>query len=281
MIDHPGFGLPNLGKTDQSGRQLGLFIKGNIAKINYRFSIDKPFVEDEKHKVDVYKSSYYPTSNHSFKGYAYYSFFDEEKFKSSYVGMSYLGKKKILNVGAGFDLHPESMASLTASKDTIWHDKKLFGLDLFVDYPFANKSVFTLYSSAFFYDFGPNHIRTYGAMNPYKKGSIQQGGGNSHYNVGTGNIFYTMTGYILPEKWQFAKGIIQPTMAIHYKDFEALNEAAFQYDIGVNYYISGHNAKLSLQYSNWAVYNGNTGHQSSAKIDQRRGMLVFMTQFYI
>jgi hypothetical protein len=281
MLDHPGFNFPNLGKTDQAGRQVGIFIKGNVAGFNYRFSLDNPFVRNELDSIAFMESVYAPNSNTAVKGYVFYSFLDEEKFKSSYVPMSYLGKKKVLNLGAGFDFHPKSMASLNASSQQIFHDKKNFGIDLFLDYPFTNKSVLTLYTTALFYDYGPNHVRTYGVMNPVKTGDYAQGGGNYHYNVGTGTIYFGLAGFILPESWQPFSGKFQPIVAVHYKDFEGLNEASLQYDLGINYLISGHNAKVNLQYSSWNFYQGTSGFESDATISSQKGMLVLQVQMYL
>lgn len=281
MLDHPGFALPTLGKTDQAGRQVGVFIKGNLAKINYHFSIDKPFLRDERDMIALHESHYYPSSNNGYKGYLFYSFLDEEQFRSSYLHFSYLGKKKVLNVGAGFNYHRNALASMHSLDDTTLHDEKLFGLDVFFDYPSSNNAVFTLYAASYIYDYGPNHVRTYGPMNPLKQGQLTQGGGNSHYNVGTGNIIYGITGYVLPSALQPFKGRLQPVVAVHYKDFEALKEASFQFDAGLNYYISGHNAKLTLQYSTWPVYSGTPGFQSDATVEDVKSSLTFQVQMYL
>ncbi len=275
MVDHPGFNFPNLGRTDQAGRQIGIFAKGNLSKFNYRFTIDKPFLRDERKKIDIDKSNYFPNDNLSFEGYAFYSFLDEEKFKSGYASLGYLGKKKILNIGAGFDIHPESMASINAaSLDTVKHDKKLFAVDLFLDHPFNNGSVLTLYSVGYFYDFGPNHIRTYGVMNPFPTKIPGQGAGNSYYNVGTGTIVHTSLGYILPDSWQPFAGRLQPIAAVQYKDFEALEESSLQFDAGVNYYMAGHNAKIHLQYSTWPIYE-------EGKVDDMRGVFTCQLHVYL
>jgi hypothetical protein len=281
MLDAPGFNIPNLSKTDQAGRQLGVFFKGNAGKFNYRFAVNKPFTQDERSNIALHQSIYYPNSRESFTGYVFYSFLDKEKFKSSYVSTSYLGKKKILNMGAGYDIHPQSLASLNAAGDTSFHDKKLFGVDVFWDYPFKNSSVLTVYSVAYFHDFGPNYVRSLGTMNPISTGSVPQGGGNAEYKIGTGNIYYTALGYILPDNWQPLPGRFQPTLAIQYKNFEGLAESSTQFDIGLNYYISGHNAKLTLQYSNWPVYGGSPGYQSTATILQKKNLLIFQVQMFL
>ncbi len=275
MLDHPGFGLPNLGKTDQSGRQIGIFARGNIQKINYRFSIDKPFVQDGLSGIALNKAVYYPNTKTAYKGYAFYSFLDTEWSKSSYLGLSYLGSKKICNVGAGFDFHPQSMAYLNAADDTVLHNKTLFGADLFIDYPLSNKGVFTTYIAAYLYDFGPNYVRSYSVMNPYKTSNeVAQGDGNYYYNIGTGTILYGIAGYVCPSLSKILPGKVQLTGALHYRDLEALPEPSLQYDLGVNYYISGYNSKITLQYSSWNVY-------SETKITGTKGAIVCQLQMYL
>ncbi len=281
MVDHPGFGLPNLGKTDQSGRQLGIFTRGNVAKFNYRFSIDKPFVKDEMGNIGINESTYTPNLKMAYKGYLFYSFLDEEHSTSSYLSLTHLGKKKIFNIGAGFDVHPQSMASLNNEGDKILHDKVLLGVDMFLDYPFADESALTFYLAGYSYDFGPNYVQTYSVMNPLKTGSLEQGGGNSHYNLGTGTIIYSTVGYLLPQSLQFGPGKFQLAAAVHYKDFEALADPSVQIDAALHYYLSGHNAKFSLQYSNWNVYSGTPGYNSTAKKESTKGMVVLQSQIYL
>jgi len=281
MVDHPGFGLPNLGKTDQSGRQIGVFFRGNVANMNYRFSIDKPFVEDGMSNISLNESVYCPNIKTAYKCYVYYSFLDEEHSKSSYLSLTHLGSKKIINIGAGFDFHPRCMASLNEQGDTLLHNKVLVGADVFIDYPYENKSAITFYVAGYNFNFGPNYVQTYGAMNPLKSGMLEQGGGNAHYNVGTGTIIYTSVGYLLPESLQFGSGMLQLAGAMHYKNFEALAESSTQFEGALHYYLSNHKAKVSLQYSTWNVYKGTSGYNSDAKIDSMKGMLVFQTQIYL
>jgi hypothetical protein len=90
-----------------------------------------------------------------------------------------------------------------------------------------------------------------------------------------------LAGFILPESWQPFSGKFQPIVAVHYKDFEGLNEASLKYDLGINYLISGHNAKVNLQYSSWNFYQGTSGFESDATISSQKGMLVLQVQMYL
>lgn len=281
MIDHPGFNLANLGRTDQAGRQLGVFAKGNVGRFNYRVSVDKTFLPSKETTVAFEQSGYVLNDKSSVRGYAFFSVFDTEVFKSPYASMSYLGKKKILNIGAGFDFHTDLMGSLDKDGELLLHDKKLFGADVFLDYPLANQSAFTLYTVAYLFDFGPNYIRKYGVMNPYKVSDNPQGGGISHYNVGTGNIYYAMAGYLLPKQAQPFRGRLQAVAAVHYKDFDYLNEVAVQYDAGVNYYIAGHNSKIGIQYSNWPVYGSGDAGSDVTRIDNRKSSVTVQFHIYM
>ena len=43
VVDQPGFAYPVEGTFDQFGRQLGIYAKGTLNKLQYRISVVKPF----------------------------------------------------------------------------------------------------------------------------------------------------------------------------------------------------------------------------------------------
>jgi hypothetical protein len=100
------------------------------------------------------------------------------------------------------------------------------------------------------YDFGPNYMRNVGIMNVgFGSGSTQNGPGNAQPTIGTGNIFYTQSGLLLPKRLLGDKGRLQPFGALTHKQFEFFDEGSWQYDLGFNYYINSHHSKITLQYS--------------------------------
>jgi hypothetical protein len=93
--------------------------------------------------------------------------------------------------------------------------------------------------------------------------------------VGTGNIWYTQAGFLLPNKSDKPKVRIQPFAAYTYKNFEALGKASNQFDFGTNLFLDGHHAKLTAQYSNRPVYI------TKDNIDSYKGEFLLQLQIYL
>ena len=92
--------------------------------------------------------------------------------------------------------------------------------------------------------------------------------------MGTGNIWYTQAGFLLP-KTLSKKLRIQPIAAVAMKDFEALNESGSYFDAGANFFLDGHHSKVTLQYSSRPTYNSVTRNLTG----ERKGE--FLVQFQI
>ena len=58
-------------------------------------------------------------------------------------------------------------------------------------------------------------------------------------------MLYAHVGYVLPVK---LKTKIQPYLSYNNRQIDALNDNATQFGLGTNLYLSGHNAKLTLEY---------------------------------
>ncbi len=273
LADHTDFAFPNLSKTDRSARIMGVFFKGQLARFNYRFSINHPFVTEERQAMGLNKSNYYPNNNLNYKGYVFFSFLDKEKFNGSYVKMSYLGKKNIFNIGFGGEFHPQSMAHLNTAGEFVKTNQLMLGVDVFVDSPLENEAVITFYSSFSHYQFGKNYLRAFGQMNSFKTGFFKQGGGNSCYALGTGNIVFTTLAYLFPE-FSENSGRFQLAAAFTLKDFEALDGYVKHFDIGVNYYLPDNNTKLSLFYTSRSIFE-------NYKYSTQKSMIRLQLQFFI
>ncbi|MHA7129628.1 porin [Algoriphagus namhaensis] len=260
-IDAPIFNWPTIELTDQFARQFGVYAKGDLGPINYRVAVNKPFAFGAGGRYDSATdrpiAANTLTDNWATMGYFSYQFWDKESNKLPYFVGSYLGTKKVFNLGAGWYHHAESTSSKTANGETRLHDMKLFGLDAFLDLPLSSTSQTALTSYAVFYsyDYGPNYLRNIGIMNVgFGAGTTQGGNGNSQPTLGTGSIFYTLHGFLLPESLLKDKGRLQPFVAFTHKNFEYFEQGNWQYDLGLNYYINGHQAKITLQYSQRPLY---------------------------
>ncbi|GMQ34028.1 porin [Algoriphagus taiwanensis] len=254
-VDAPIFNWPNIELTDQFARQFGFYAKGNLSKINYRVALNKPFAVGAGGKYDEVNQREVAfnlaTDNWATQGYLSFEFLEKESNKLPYFVGSYLGTKKVFNLGAGWYFHPESTSSKDASGQVKMHDTRLYGLDAFLDMPLSpNGLALTSYAVWYSYDFGPNYLRNIGIMNVgFGAGTTQNGPGNAQPTIGTGSIFYTLHGLLLPSNLLKDKGRLQPFVALTYKDFEFHQDSSLQYDLGMNYYINGHQAKITFQYS--------------------------------
>ncbi len=120
----------------------------------------------------------------------------------------------------------------------------------------------SLYSVYYYNDFGKNNLRVNGIMNPgtadpnYTGVVAAEGFGNAKYLIGTGSIWYTQTGFLLPNFSNKVK--LQPFVAYHYKDLKGLNQVAHFYDIGTNLFVFSQNAKIVAQYSSRPLFDKTT-----------------------
>ena len=287
-IDAPIFNWPLIENSDQFARQVGLFAKGKYGKLEYRMSYNKPYatnlvptnVTAADNAVAVDNSG---NTKWSKAGYFEYQFLDQEANVLPFKVGSYLGTKKVFNIGAGFYTAPD--ATKTSVNSTInKHDIKLFSADVFLDMPIGkkeNKMAVTGYSVLYDYDFGPNYLRNVGIMNigsvdPNFTGSRAiAGAGNAQPTMGSGNIWYTQAGVLLPCKEAKPKIRIQPFGAVTYKNFDALEQSSTQFDVGSNFFLDGHHAKITAQYSTRPVYTSLTNRSGSL------GDFVVQLQIYL
>lgn len=266
-LDAPIFNWPNIELTDQFARQFGIYAKGQLGRLDYRVAVNKPFVfgaaPREGQAVNRINDKL------ATQGYFFYQFKDRESNLLPYMVGSYLGTKEIFNIGAGFYHHPNATASLQNGVEQL-HDIALFGLDVFYEKP-TGAGAISLYSVLYNYDFGPNYIRNVGIMNigtaPVEGTALQEqmgfnGPGNAQPTIGTGIISYTQLGYLLPPLHNGTR--LMPYLTFTHKNFELLQSSSKQYDLGLNYFINGHNAKITAQYSQRPLYKRDLTRNGSA-----------------
>lgn len=294
-----GMDLPAIEETtndvmDQFGRKLGIYIKGKIGKVDYRFSLSKPFpVQTALSKVDelplteinrAYSSTRSPKVNTA--GYVFYQFFEEESNQLPYMTGTYLGAKKILNLGAGFQFEKDAFWYHNAVLDTVQAPLRQFGIDVFYDSYLSKEkgNAITAYVAYLNYFFGPNYIRNAGAMNPANginsSGSFN-GPGNNAPLIGTGNVFYTQFGYKFRNNLLGSWGTLQPYVAASVALYQKLSDPVNIFSVGINWLLLKHSSKLSLDYQSRPVFlqdgSGNSVENKSA----RRGQLVLQYQVSI
>lgn len=188
-LDAPVLNWPTIERTDQFARFLGVFAKGKLGGFDYRVALNKPFAAETSTKAmashpDV--ADYDPTARTvNVEGYLQYQAWDEESATLPYAVGTYLGQKRVLNFGAGFHFQPAGMVSYDAAGQERSHDLALLGLDVFLDTPVGEYGALTGYLVYYHYDFGPNHLRSIGIMNPGSGGTSVNGAGNAFPVIGT------------------------------------------------------------------------------------------------
>jgi len=266
-LDAPIFNWPLIEASDQFARQMGVFAKGKAGKLEYRFAMNKPYATNNA-PTDAPDDGRAVSADHNGNpkwaqtGYVEYQFLDQESNALPFKVGTYVGTKKVFNIGAGFYLNQDATRSSVAGKERK-HDVSLFAVDAFLDMPFGNavkKSAITAYGVFYSYDFGPNYLRNIGIMNVATADALftgtpaLAGAGNAQPTIGTGNIWYTQAGFLLPSGKEKPMARVQPFVAYTFKDFDRYVHSSSQFDIGANLFLDGHHTKITGQYSTRPVY---------------------------
>jgi hypothetical protein len=293
-LDVPIYNWPLLDVSDQLTRQLGIYFKGNIGPVSYRWSVNKPFTVlsnatayPEGAPEINYAVDNNATGKLSTTGYAAWQFLDKESNFLPYTAGTYVGTKRILNVGAGYYFTKEgtvTQADNTATSPLIRHNIGLWALDCFADLPFGGVKnwAFTGYTVFYHYDFGPNYLRNASVMNAnvgpaagYLGAVSQAGFGNLAPVIGTGTSWFTQAGLLLPKRW-FSQGFrAQPFGEFSLQKFDRYGSAKFTYwSAGGNFYLDGQHAKISFKYQTRPIAVGD--RQQSSK-----GTFILATQIFL
>ncbi|MBC6365224.1 hypothetical protein [Algoriphagus sp. AK58] len=280
--------------TDQFVRKLGIFAKGQLGGLDYRVSVSNPFpIQTALNPVptlpeNVTNIAYYSTSAPAmnYQGYFFWQFRDKEANQIPYMTGTYLGKKNVLNIGAGFSTqdHAVEYRETTGSQVRQKASRQL-GLDVFYDAPINQEmgTALTAYVALIEYDFGPNYLRNAGAMNPANGVNGQgtfNGPGNNIPLIGTGQVYYTQVGYLMKKDLLGKLGTLQPYGQFTVSDYQRVETPITTYDIGINWLQAGHRSKLSLDYQSRPILAKGQGERLiKNEADPRKGMLVMQYQF--
>lgn len=228
----PFIGWHSLGITDQFARHLGIYAKGAIGKFDYRIALNSPLRNNIGAGRDygfndsglTYNGvlnadrSGDPVGNSVIEGYFRYNFWDKESTKLPFAVGTYLGGKKVFSIGAGFFAHPNGMYNeQTGDHNSVSH----LALDAFLDMPTSNGNAINAYAAFMKFDYGEDYVSRW---------------------AGTGTALYAQVGYYMKQ----AK--LMPYIAIQNGSYDGLADNISATDIGMNYYVNGHNCKITLEY---------------------------------
>lgn len=252
----------SLGITDQFARHLGVYAKGQVDKFDYRLALNSPLRntigagKDYGTKgsgltytgVSTPTEGGDPTGNTVIEGYFRYNIFDKESTKLPFAVGTYLGKKKVLALGAGFYAHPNGMVDSTGVHSGVGH----FALDAFLDMPVgANGDAVNTYLAFMNFNYGENYVSRW---------------------AGTGTALIAQAGYYLNS----AK--IMPYVGFNYGGYQGYDDPVTALNVGMNYFINGHFAKVTLEYHRIAgdVREGAIATQADAISQIRLQMHIFL-----
>jgi len=279
-IDAPLYQQTTNDVTDQFLRKLSVFAKGKIGKLDYRVQMAQPMA--------IQKSAGWTAANSigqnalfsakppkmQWNGYFMYQFKDQESNMTAYNTGTYLGKKKVFNIGAGFIYQKDAMWRLSENAtDTINSNLVQLAADVYYDAPVgAEGQSISLYGTVNHSDFGKNYIRNSGPLNPANgnsDASVLNGAGVAFPMYGTGTVAYLQAGYKFKDNL-IGKTTLMPYVSMQYADYERLNNPMTFYDAGVNWLLAGHTSKLTLSYQNRPVFNtaGDSTERKSAVVAQ-------------
>lgn len=304
-LDSPIFSWENIDATDQFARQYGVYLKGKLLKtrrLDYRAAVNFPYalakgnalgaLDTTLARKGVVNSSYriggHP--NTAYTGYFNYQFLDLESNLLPFNVGTYLGTKKVFNIGAGFYQHSKAiwtaqLNGATNKIDTVKHDQLNVSVDAFLDLPFgaSKKTALTVYASYNYVDMGKNFIRNIGIDNP-ANGSIASevafnGTGNTAPLIGTGNVYFMQAGFVLPKIKKI--GRFQPYASAIVGQYERLKDPVVIPDFGMNWYLAGHSAKATFNYRLRPVFSYEDPTQRWSPIHQTTTRSEFTIQLQV
>jgi hypothetical protein len=289
VLDPPNYQEVTNDTYDQFVRRLGIYAKGKIGKFDYRISAGKPFVIQTATVDPLNTNSAFSTlpPKMVYQGYFMYQFLDKESNFGPGNAGSYLGNKRIFNIGGGFYYQKNAMFHLSkiVPTDTLFENILLSSVDVFYDIP-VNKekgTAFSLYASYSNYNYGKNFIKVSGPDNP-ANGSNNSNAtlfnkanyGNAFPYIGTGNVYYLQTGYKLKNNLLGEHGTLQFYGNCQYANYTRLSSPMFVYDAGINWLIRGNYSKFTLNYQNRPNYQEELDGRLREK--SRKGQIVLQYQ---
>jgi hypothetical protein len=241
-LDNNRSSWSTLGLSNQMTNHLGMYFKGDIGKINYRFNISDAVtktLDGNSETIMLPNQEKYlgkallDKGKYAFSGYVDYQFFDKENLTLPYRVGTYLGAKKIFNLGAGFFTQNNAIAQTNTDGFLSTSGVTHLNIDAFYDAPIGKKNA---------------------AITAYAQFQNSKMGNNYIYSdiVGNGNQFYTHIGYLIAKRMKEGKHKYsnrwQPYISYSNRNFTALPKPAEELKLGCNFYIDGLNARLTAEY---------------------------------
>lgn len=233
-------------------RDMGVAVWGNAFKDMFQYRLD--VMEGRK----AVSGDTAPDSNFRYTMRGHVSLLDPES-DYGYKG-TYMGKKKVLTVGAAYQFEPDVAYSDTLNKSG-GKDYTAWTVDAFFEYPLSTFGTATISGAYAKYDLDD----AYQGTNP-DSGSIGLNGEKNGY--------YLKAGYMLPslplqlfaryEKWSFA-------------NLDGVSDQRVDwYGGGANYYFRDQNLKLTMEINQTGFHKG-----TGTTLDGTKDFTSFITQLQL
>ena len=232
-LDNPGAGnsdvrlFPwnNITTSDQFARHLGIYAKGSLGKFSYRIAAN-----NARTNVGVLGATpTYQVDNTigdgvwNYAGYFKYDIFDKESDKLPYLVGTYLGKKKVLSIGAGFFHHPDALAvNDLNNRESVTH----FAVDAFYDAPLNENLAISALGAYYNYNYGDTEGFSTGGLVP-----------------SSGTVVHGQLGLL------FRKHNVMPYITYNTSNMDFTPNNSDELGLGLNYFINGHFAKITAEYT--------------------------------
>jgi hypothetical protein len=276
-LDVPVFLQYSVDQIDQFDRRLAIYARGQVKKLDYRIYVSNPFPVTSNGSAppalsrnasfvntSAFTKGNGPGINNQFGGYLAWNFFENEGHTTPYMQGTYLGAKKVWNIALGAVYQKAATWNLKVNDlglfvDTTYNNMVLWSFETFLDMPLNKEKGSAINAFAGYYNtnYGKNYLRYNGIMNPATASTatnlVQSNAyGNSFPMFGTGSVVYAQAGVLLPKNVLGEKnGQLMPFASGQFSDYSALqNKGMFVFDAGINWLISGHRSKLSVDYQN-------------------------------
>lgn len=254
--DVPVFLQATVDQTDEFARKLSVYARGQVGKVDYRIVLSDPFPIQTNGAPTpaINNDATFTPRGHTlqYQGFVMYNFMDKESHTTPYMTGTYLGDKKVLNLEAGVIYQNDANWRLNGV-DTVYDKMLLWSVAGYADMPLQNnKYVLSAYLGYFDTYYGENYTRNNGIMNPAngnRYASVFNGAGNAYPMFGTGSSIYGQLGFRLPKDMLGENGpVLMPYASYRWSQYDKLQDAVSVFDAGINWFISGHQSKLTLNY---------------------------------
>jgi hypothetical protein len=181
------------------------------------------------------------SDNLLYTGRLAYAFWDAEPAPAYYTGSTYYGAADILTVGLVMQYQKDGVGVAGAEGDYLgWN------IDVLMEKKLANNGVLTLEGA--YYKTDLDGVLDCGSGEPGAPACPAAGANDNTGGQVEGDAYYLTAAYLIPGVVGW--GQFQPYVRYQNLDRDVSGTTKTQYDLGLNYVIKGHNARITAVYSN-------------------------------